>query len=406
MGGITMCCVVADDYREPNGSPSESSSVQRLETTVPTLGLTVQSAAMHGHHQTERDAIIRALLADTERRWTKRTLKLADCCSTPQIGLTAAGTPAAVWFRCRDRLCPLCAASRSGQVTDRIMSATANADALRFITFTVKSSDAPLREQLDRLTERYKALRKTDAWKRHVRGAIATVEVTFNRQTGQFHPHLHVIADGSYWDQKSIAYTWQIVTGDSCVVDIRAVRGRNNAAKYIAKYAAKPGDIASWPTDQINEYAAAIHRRRMLIATGSMHNSTADLDGDREIVRVVGDRIPLHAVERRANTGCYRAALLLTALANQSAQYQSSLAKRRPGQGVRLAAYGDAVRCNVAEIYDDLLRLWQEDGVSFIMGGSGKWDDPPKLKRMTGRGKIRNHTPAIGDWCKPDTRHR
>lgn len=399
-----MCRVSADDPDQTQTAPTVSSSVQPLETTDLPLGLTVQSAAMHGHHQAERDAILRALLADTERRWTKRTLKMADCCSTPAVGLTAAGTPAAVWFRCRDRLCPLCAASRSGQVTERIMSATANADALRFITFTVKSCDATLREQLDRLTDRYKALRKTDMWKRHVRGAIATIEVTFNQNTRQFHPHLHVIADGSYWDQKSIASTWQSVTGDSCVVDIRAVRGRNNAAKYIAKYAAKPGDIASWPAGQINEYADAIHRRRMLIATGTMHNAKSDVDGDREIVRVVGDRIPLHALERRANTGCYRAALLLTALANQSAQYQSSLAKRRPGQSVRLAAYGDAVRCNVAEVYDDLLRLWRDDGVSFIMGGSGNWESPPKLKRITGRGKIRNHTPSIDGWEQRDTR--
>lgn len=387
------------------GTASESSSVQRLETSVPPLGLTVQSAAMHGHHQTERDAIIRSLLADPERRWTKRTLKMADCCSTPQVGLTAAGTPKAVWFRCRDRICPLCAAARSGQVTDRIMRATREADALRFLTITIASTDAPLRDQLDRLTDRYRALRKTDAWKRHVRGGIATIEVTLNRSTGRWHPHLHVLIDGIYWDQKSIAATWQSVTGDSCVVDIRAVRGRGNAAKYVAKYAAKPGDIATWPTANINEYAAAIHRRRMLIATGTMHNSAADVDGDAEDRNIETSRIPLHALERRANTGCNRAALLLTQLACQSAQYQSSLSKRRPGQGVRLVPYPFAVRCNIREVWADLATLWADDPVMFVTGGSGKWVEPPKLKQPPGQGKIRDHTAPIADWHQRGTRH-
>lgn len=360
---------------------------------------------MHGRFSAERDAILRALLADTKRRWVKRTLKMADCCSTPAVGLTPSGCPNAIWFRCRDRLCPLCAHARSGQVTERVLVATRDADALRFLTLTVAASNEPLRDQMDRLTARYKALRKTDEWKAHVRGAIATIEVTLNAETGKWHPHLHVLADGTFWDQRSISRTWERVTGDSPIVYIEAVRGRGKVAKYVAKYAAKPGDIAQWPAEAINEYAAAIHRRRMLIATGTMHGKSGDCDGDTEDRTISGGRIPLHAIERRANTGCERAALLLTALASQSAQYQASLSHRRPGQGVRLAAFGDAVRADVRAIWSDLETLWRDDAVLFVMGGSGDWVKPPKLKPPPGRGRCKNCTEPIADWHHKETRH-
>lgn len=380
-------------------------SLERLETTEQSLGITIQSAAAHARHRAERLAIIDALAADPKNAFAKRVAKMADCCRTPQVGMTVAGSVGCVWFRCRDRLCPLCASARSRQVTDRVLAAVAKTDSLRFLTLTLASSDAPLREQLDRLNAMYREFRRTSAWKRHVWGGIATIEVTRNENTGQWHPHLHVLTNGTFWKQSEIADAWKRVTGDSCIVDIRMPPSRRGVARYVAKYASKPPRMQDWPQGAIREFAEAIHRRRMLIATGNLHGR--DVDGDVETERdvVAGDRIPLHAIERRSQLGCSRAARLLTCLASQSAAYQSSLAIRSPGTRPNLAHGLTGALARSATDYAELLQLWHDDPASFVTGGDGNWYDRKPPPRAPHTGRPRDHTAKIDDWADKPHRH-
>lgn len=385
----------------PNGAGS--SSVQRLEITEQSLRITVQSAAAHGRHQEERMAIVGAMDADPARRFTKRVPRMVDCCSCPAVGLTAAGAVGAVWFRCRDRLCPLCSTQRSRQVVERVMAATAKADSLRFVTLTMRSSTAPLREQLDRLYTCYREFRRTVEYKHHVRGGIACVEITRNAATGQWHPHLHVLVDGIYWHQRDLSLAWDLATDGSPVVDIRAVRGRNAAARYIAKYASKPAEISRWPAAAICEYAEAVHRRRMVISTGTMHGQKVDEDEDVEDKRVITERVPLHAVERRSVMGCDRAMTVLACLASQSAAYQASLATRRLGTMPRLAPPGSSALRKPADCLRELAQLWTDDPVRFVTGGDAEdWYGRPKPARPPGRGRMKDSTDVLDpEWTRP-----
>lgn len=384
---------------------SALTSLERLETIEQGLSISVQSSAAHSRHRIERLRIMSALADDATGTWSKRVAKMADCCSTPGVGLTPAGAVGCVWFRCRDRLCPLCANARSRQVTDRVITATRNADSLRFLTLTLVSSDRPLREQLDDLYRYYREFRRTKAWRSHVFGGIATVEVTRNAETGRFHPHLHVLIDGTFWRQGEIADAWEAVTGTSRVCDIRAVRSRSKFAAYIAKYASKPAAIGDWPPDAILEYAEAIHRRRMVLATGNMHASKVEGDDEPERERITGDRIPLHALERRTNLGCTRSAVVLASLASQSAAYQSSLAVRTPGTSPTLTHGQSGKLHDHRRAFAELLALWSDDPVCFVNGGSGAWVEPPKPKRPKGTGRLRDSTAPLADWHRRDTRH-
>lgn len=381
-----------------------SSSLERLETSEQSLGITVQSSAAHHRHRRERAAIIEALRGCPDNGFAKRCSKLADCCATPQVGLTDAGAVGCVWFRCRDRLCPLCAAQRATEVAQRVLDATSAADSLRFLTLTVLSTDAPLREQLDALYAWYREMRRTAAWRAHVVGGVATVEVTRNAETGQWHPHLHVLTDGRFWAQADIADLWERVTGSSRIVDIRKVNRRSTVSKYVAKYASKPAKMDAWPPDAIREYAEAIHRRRMVITTGSMHGVHVDRDSEAERSLVAGDRIPLSALERRSNVGCERASIVLGVLAAQSAGYQQSLSSRRGGQAPTLASPSVALTANVRDAWDDLATLWQDDPVSFVNGGSGDWIKQAVPPRPAGSGRIRDHSGTLGDWHRREHR--
>ena len=276
-----------------------------------------------------------------------------------------------------------------------MMAATSKADSLRFLTLTVRSNEKPLAEQLDDLYGWYRELRRRKAWKRHVRGAIATVEITRNEETGEWHPHLHVICDGEFWHQRDISIEWGEVTGGSTIVDIRRINKRSSVARYIAKYASKPANMDGWPPEAICEYAAGVHRRRMLITSGRMHN--VPIDGDIESSRgtVSGSRIPLGAIERRSNAGCIRAQALLRQLAEQSSAYQQSLASRSPRQAPTLALDRKAMLVTAAELWRDLHQLWSDDPASFVMGGDGDWVVRKAPPKPPGAGKLKDHTDEL-----------
>jgi len=285
------------------------------------------------------------------------------------------------------------------------MAATRDADGLRFLTLTLKHSDAPLRDQLDRLYRCYRELRRHPSYRAHVWGGIATLEVERNAETGQFHPHLHILIDGTYWPHPSLKAAWHQVTGDSFIAHIKAVPSRLKIARYIAKYASKPAKLDTWPPHAVREFAAAIHRRRLVIATGNMHASKLDGDDEPEQDRVEGQRIPLHALERRSVHGCGRAAAVLCALVQQSQAYHSSIGKRPPGQRPCIAANVANAMAVASQAFAELYAFWENDPVSFVTGGDGSWLTPPKLKRPPGTGRPRDHTTAIDDWHLDDTRH-
>lgn len=285
------------------------------------------------------------------------------------------------------------------------MAATRNADSLRFLTLTMAHSDTPLVEQLDRLYDAYRNLRRTEAWKRHVVGGIATVEVERNEETGEWHPHLHVLIDGTYWDHASIKATWHAVTGDSFIAWIKAVPSRRKVANYIAKYASKPGKSDEWPHHAIREFVTAMHRRRVVIATGNMHGSKIDCDNETERDKVTDQRIPLHALERRTQLGCVRASVVLTALAQQSAAYFGSLCKRPSSLKPNLVTPSAETLTLAREAFADLQLLWIEDPVVFSVGGSGDWVKYRKPERPPGHGRMRDHTEALSDWHRKSTRH-
>lgn len=200
-----------------------------------------------------------------------RSQKIQDCCRYPTIRVDSQGELFFSPSRCRDRLCPLCARIASRQTQARVQIAIEKWDQCRHLTLTLKSTDSPLVEQLDRLIGCFRRVRQRRWWKSRVKGGIGTVEITFNKTTNQWHPHLHLLLDGSYMPHAEISDQWRDVTGDSPIVYITAVHGREEATRYIAKYVTKPADVVTLDQDRAVELAKALSGRRTLIAFGAAH---------------------------------------------------------------------------------------------------------------------------------------
>ena len=181
---------------------------------------------------------------------------------------------------CRKHLlCPLCAIRRGAKAMSaylpRYETIRASAPVLRpwLVTLTVK--DGP------DLAERFKHLMDSqhELWHRKRRGrgsvldgvqaAVWSYEVKRGAGSGQWHPHLHMVALSEHApDALQLAAEWRNITGDSFIVDVRPIDQADPASGFLEvfKYALKFSDLE--PADT---YAAhLVLRGRRLIGSAGL----------------------------------------------------------------------------------------------------------------------------------------
>lgn len=85
----------------------------------------------------------------------------------------------------------------------------------------------------------------------------------------RWHVHCHILAEGKFIDTNDLSREWHAVTGDSPVVDIRAVESVEKAAGYIAKYGSKPCDRSViFQPSRLIEAIEAMHGARTCTTFG------------------------------------------------------------------------------------------------------------------------------------------
>jgi hypothetical protein len=231
---------------------------------------------IHGPFNDIRAKAIQALTSSSKARFSKQAERMLECGAHVQIHTIPGKRPQLVVSRCKNRLCPACSMRRSWRVARRIEAVAKQADSPRFVTLTVKTDDHCLAEAVAKLRDGWKKLRKSDIWKSRVKGGVYSLEVSRGRQGDRWHPHLHIITDGSYLPQAALAEAWLRATGDSCIVDVRAIRSRREIARYVAKYVSKGDHLRSWSVEQIREYAEALAGARVVHTFGSLHGVQVD----------------------------------------------------------------------------------------------------------------------------------
>ncbi len=161
-------------------------------------------------------------------------------------------------------LCPFCAGIRASKAiqkyTERVDEVLKQNRKLKvaLLTLTVKNGH-DLQERSSHLITSLRTLikRRQDYKKKgrgfnefcKIDGAMYSYENTYNEQTGEWHPHVHMLVLLNDWiDQEQLSETWHEITGDSFVVDVRRVKkskefGYTKAAAEVCKYALKFGDL-------------------------------------------------------------------------------------------------------------------------------------------------------------------
>lgn len=148
---------------------------------------------------------------------------------------------------CHDRFCMVCGKKRSHRIAHAVEGLMKEATGkLMFITLTVRGRpDDRLEGMLDRLRDAWKELRRLKGWKNTIKGGVVMLEVKWSSTSGgHWHPHYHLICEGSWLDESWLQQAWKLLTRDSDQVKVKRVTEAAAALSYISKYASKPVDAS------------------------------------------------------------------------------------------------------------------------------------------------------------------
>lgn len=200
---------------------------------------------------------------------------------------------------CKDRLCPMCAWRRSykifGQVS-QIMELIGREYKFLFLTLTVPNcTGEALSDTLNRLNSGFYALSRYKAVQKVLKGSFRALEVTYNRKTNMYHPHIHAVlavpkgyaTSRDYIQRDTWLELWKKAYKDDSItqVDIRVAKNKHsgqeeNASDFlgsavaeICKYAVKSDDFL-FPDDMelsanvVRTLTSALFHRRLALFTG------------------------------------------------------------------------------------------------------------------------------------------
>lgn len=213
--------------------------------------------------------------------------------------------------RCKSRWCTPCANQRSRTMRDKI-GKHVRGRTTRFLTLTVKNTSESLLSHINHLNESFRALRRTKAWKQAVEGGVAFLEIKQGQNAGFWHPHLHVIIEGTFLAKSTLVKLWHGITGDSYIVDIRAIRDGEAVTRYVTKYVTKPLESAVFRNPKkLVEAMKAIKGRKIAATFGTWRGlkltETEPLDDWIPIA-------PLNQIIHRAHNGDAQAIAILESL--------------------------------------------------------------------------------------------
>lgn len=164
---------------------------------------------------------------------------------------------------CRLRWCPLCIKSRKFVIKNEVCSWVKKLKKPKFLTFTLKHQDRPLRDTVKDLYKYFRNVRRTKWFKKNVRGGVWFFQITKSKTDGLWHPHIHCLVDSNFLPKNDLSELWLQITGDSHIVDIRAVKNVKKTADYVARYATVPCRLVDFDIDDAIEIVQTMHGKRI-----------------------------------------------------------------------------------------------------------------------------------------------
>ncbi len=237
---------------------------------------------------------------------------------------------------CRSRMCPMCSWHLSRKRTRDLMKVLNEPEhrgkRLIFITLTVKNClGDELEATIDNMYRALRSLTQKDKFlERRTIGMIKKLEVTYNKETGEYHPHFHLLCEvePTYFTDKSLYIEHDVLQAkwkklcrldyDPIVgIEAHKAEGFDNEAvaksiKEITKYVAKDEDY-TFSLETFKIFDEVLHGRRMYTPTGSFKKTMArlklnpdELEDKKDDVQAVPDNPDILTFTLRWHVNIYK----------------------------------------------------------------------------------------------------
>lgn len=199
---------------------------------------------------------------------------------------------------CRDKMCPVCrwrlSLKRYAQMVAvcDVLQAEYPSTEYKFLTLTIKNCAVDeLNDTLKRMAKAWNRLLQRKLFKEHVQGWARSVEVTYNKQTGEVHPHYHVILmmnklpqRGKAFNAGVIAKQWEkaLELDYNPIIDLREIK-QGQAADITGvvcetfKYSVKDNDLSNMPLELFSKFVAQMSSVRTTAFGGEIRKIRAEL---------------------------------------------------------------------------------------------------------------------------------
>ena len=186
---------------------------------------------------------------------------------------------------CKNRFCPICAwrkARKDALKLSILMKYIQQEHEKDFIFLTLTAPNVPaeeLNDEIKKYNKSFKKLMERKEIKNITKGYARKLEVTYNQERNDYHPHFHVMiaVNKSYFTDKNYYISrdrwlelWREVTDNPNItqVDVRKVKQNNDKeVSEIAKYSAKDSDYLV-SEDVFKTFYGALKGKRVLVYSG------------------------------------------------------------------------------------------------------------------------------------------
>jgi len=191
---------------------------------------------------------------------------------------------------CKNRFCPVCSwkkAKKDALALSIQMKYIKEEHQKEFIFLTLTAPNVPedeLETEIKTYNHAFQKLMQRKEVKTVVKGYVRKLEVTYNAERDDYHPHFHVLiaVNKSYFNDKKYYVSrdrwldlWQQVTDNPLItqVDVRKVRENSNKeVSEVAKYSAKDSDYL---IDQnvFDTFYKALKGKQLIVYSGLFKES-------------------------------------------------------------------------------------------------------------------------------------
>lgn len=206
---------------------------------------------------------------------------------------------------CKNRFCPVCAwrkARKDALGLSLMMQYVKQEESKSFIFLTLTTPNVTaehLEDEIQNYNHAFQKMFKRKKVNSIAKGYVRKLEVTYNAERDDYHPHFHVLiavnksyfTDKRYYiSQKEWLNLWRDVTGNPDITQVHVQRVKQNNQKELyemAKYTGKDSDYLS-NQKVFDTYYKSLKGKQVLVYSGLFKEARKKLkDGDLDYLKEI-----------------------------------------------------------------------------------------------------------------------